>query len=242
MLSPHQQRMVAAVLPLTKRLAQRYSRYLPLTAETDDLEGYLHWGLLRAAQLYDPKHGVPFTHYATLRSLLVLRCALRDEWRHVRSRKDQERLGFLRKRFREESLCRKRPLTREEEAEIAGLDPFEYDDLRCRLAPRSIDSLDRKVCRKGGEQGLPSTVGDFVADTEAAGWEDRCLDRIVARQALSVLDEYDREIVWRHAGQGEPFSQIARDMGHQEQSVRKWYRAALKRVQAEAARLSGEAN
>lgn len=61
-MTPEQQALAAAHVPLANRIAARYSRQVP--READSILSAALWGLCLAARNFDPTRGVAFTSFA----------------------------------------------------------------------------------------------------------------------------------------------------------------------------------
>ncbi len=219
------ERIVLAHLPQVVRIAYRYGGYgLPLA----DLISEGNIGLLRAAELFDPTHGVPFTAYASVwikqrmhRAITAQARVVRiPVWRSQRLRKLDRLHADL-----DAELGRDTDL-----AELAERIGIPQDDLtRMSQEALQIDSLDD-----------PATPSPTAAMREGATPADRLLqqerDSEIAA-CLQGLDETEFQILTRRFGliPGQPpqsYRAMSGDFGKSREWIRKIGEGALQKLRA----------
>jgi RNA polymerase sigma factor for flagellar operon FliA len=145
----------------------------------DDLRGFGREGLLDAARSFDPRRGVPFSHWAALR----IRNGLIDGVRHWGL--SRRALGYL--RALEQTGAGWRP---NQEPQDAGTRRAQApddggDDLRALVPAAAIAPTDEEQAREGGGEPAPSPE-DLVAGAEL---------RRVLGELLKRLPDRERRLV-----------------------------------------------
>jgi RNA polymerase primary sigma factor len=192
------ERLVRGHLRMVVRIAHGYAGFgLPLA----DLIAEGNIGLMRAAELYEPRFGTKFANYAIVWIKQRIHRAITAQARAVRI--PMWRSQRLRKvaRLNDELLAQLgRPPREEELAERLG---FSADDLASVEADRiQVISLDAPLAPDGAAgDGLKETLPDArAADPDAALSRAELIDEMIA--ALHDLDDRELEVVAHKYGLG----------------------------------------
>ncbi len=225
-----QELLVRSHLRLVSSIAHQYGGYgLPLA----DIISEGNIGLIRAAELYDPKFGTKFSTYASVwikqrihRAITKMARAVRiPVWRSQRLRKVA--------RMNEElSSQLGRPATEGELAERLGLTTEEFDELQGdRL---QVSSLDAPL--SPGDESSDSAISGMADETTPDAFE-QVSDRELKEELISALHDLDdRELEVISAKYGlQPegsvsFREIGRRFGLSHEWVRRMAELALVKV------------
>ncbi len=152
--------------------------------EYDDLYGAGCVGLVKAASAFDTERGVKFSTYAVPVILGEIKRLFRDGGMIKVSRSVRE-LGMKLTRIREQfTLLHGREPTVSELAELANSDPEDVAEaLEVNLPPISL------TCSSEDDEGAQIDVAEPAPDSDL-------VDIISLRQALSALDEEDRQLLY----------------------------------------------
>lgn len=152
--------------------------------EYDDLYGAGCVGLVKAASAFDTERGVKFSTYAVPVILGEIKRPFRDGGMIKVSRSVRE-LGMKLTRIREQfTLLHGREPTVSELAELANSDPEDVAEaLEVNLPPISL------TCSSEDDEGAQIDVAEPAPDSDL-------VDIISLRQALSALDEEDRQLLY----------------------------------------------
>lgn len=180
----------------------------------DDLAAAGALALVTAADAYDPSRGVPFGAFARRRIL----GAFADEMRAMdwATRGARERIKSVTQTQEALSAGLGRASTIDEVAEAMGV-PRETVIEGLADAERTVQSLDETVTDR------------LTAEIEAPG--ERLLDEERIRHltaAVESLPERQREIIRRVYLQGEPVSEVAKDLGITHSAVSQQRSAAIR--------------
>ena len=159
-------------------------RFLGRGAEAEDLYQLGCLGFLKAVEGFDLDFGTQFSTYAVPKIAGEIRRFLRDDGAIKVSRSLKERSAAVRlMRARLSSALGREP-TVSELAEQLGLTPEEIAD--AENAAMEVESIHREC----GEEGF--TLENILTDTES---EERMLEKIALRQAISELPERERMVI-----------------------------------------------
>ncbi len=225
-----QELLVRSHLRLVASIAHQYGAYgLPLA----DVISEGNIGLIRAAELYDPKFGTKFGTYASVwikqrihRALTKMARVVKiPVWRSQRLRKVA--------RMNEElSAQLGRPATEEELAVRLGLTPEEFAELQGdRL---QVSSLDAPIV--AGDETSESTISRMVDETTPDAFS-QVSDRELKEELISALhdlDDRELEVISAKYGlQSEgsvSFRELGRRFGLSHEWVRRMSELALVKV------------
>lgn len=225
-----QRQLVEANLRLVVRIAHQYSGLgLPLA----DIISEGNIGLLRAAELYNPKFGTKFTTYASVWIKQRIHRAITSQARAVRIPVwRSQRLRKLTRLNDELSAQLGRTATDDELGENLGLSAEQMAALRGdRLQVISIDA----PIQAGDECDTP--LHEALPDENAVVPGQRLSEREIADEAMSCLHELDDrelEILSRKHGfhpEGEvSFRELGRRMGVSHEWVRRIAELAVVKI------------
>lgn len=159
-------------------------RFLGRGAEAEDLYQLGCLGFLKAVEGFDLEFGTQFSTYAVPKIAGEIRRFLRDDGAIKVSRSIKERSAAIRlMRARLSSALGREPTIREL-AEQTGFTPEEIAS--AEIATMEVESIHREC----GEEGF--TLENILTDSES---EERMLERIALRQAISELPERERTVI-----------------------------------------------
>jgi RNA polymerase sigma-B factor len=221
------ERLVEAHLALAEKLASRYRH----TSEPfDDLVQVARFGLLKAAQRWDPDRGVAFTSYAVPTIVGELRRHFRDHVWSVRPPRDVQEL-FLAVRRGREHLWQEigREPSAQELATRLGR-PLE-DVLEALEAGHAYDATSLDVPAHADEAD-GATRQDFIVDPRS---DLRSADERVAFEQLSaVLDDREREIIRLRFHEDLTQREIGERVGRSQMHISRLLRGALAKLRVAA--------
>lgn len=216
-------RLVELHRPLAASIARRYrDRGEPL----DDLVQVAEVGLIKAVERYDPQRGVTFATYATPTIAGELKRHFRDAtWAVSVSRRAKDLRSVVWSAIDELSQRLGRPPTVQEIAALIERSPEEVietiaaNDL---YRTRSLDWME-------SEETEQLSTGRLAADGDDP-CADAAIDRARVIDALSTLDERDRQIMaWRYFEECTQ-REIGDRLGIGQVQVSRLLRSALARV------------
>ena len=159
-------------------------RFLGRGAEAEDLYQLGCLGFLKAVEGFDLEFGTQFSTYAVPKIAGEIRRFLRDDGAIKVSRSLKERSAAVRlMRSRLNSALGREP-TVKELAEQLGLTAEEI--AVAENATQEVESIHREC----GEEGF--TLENILTDTES---EERMLEKIALRQAISELPEREKTVI-----------------------------------------------
>jgi RNA polymerase sporulation-specific sigma factor len=159
-------------------------RFLGRGAEAEDLYQLGCLGFLKAVEGFDLEYGTQFSTYAVPKISGEIRRFLRDDGAIKVSRSLKERSTSIRlMRSRLSSALGREPSLKEL-SEHLGLSPEEI--AVAETATMEVESIHREC----GEEGF--TLENILSDTES---EERMLEKIALRQAISELPDRERSVI-----------------------------------------------
>ena len=159
-------------------------RFLGRGAEAEDLYQLGCLGFLKAVEGFDPEYGTQFSTYAVPKISGEIRRFLRDDGAIKVSRSIKERSAVIRQTRSRLSAALGREPGLQELAEQTGFTPEEIAE--AETATREVES----IYRESGEEGF--TLENILSDTES---EERMLEKIALRQAISELPEREKSVI-----------------------------------------------
>ena len=194
-------------------------RYFGRGTEPDDLYQLGCVGFLKAVASFDPAYGTQFSTYAVPKIAGEIRRFLRDDGQVKVSRSLKERAAQVHQaRMRLTGSLGREPLVSELAAELA-LTPEEI------AAAETATSAAESIQRESGEEGF--SLEDVLCTD---GMEDRILESIALRDALSHLTERERLVVNLHYFHGLTQQKIASLLGVSQVQVSRIEKKALGRL------------
>ena len=177
-------------------------RFLGRGTEAEDLYQLGCLGFLKAVEGFDLEFGTQFSTYAVPKIAGEIRRFLRDDGAIKVSRTIKERSAAIRlMRSRLSSALGREP-TIAELAEQTGLTPEEI--AAAETATMEVESIHREC----GEEGF--TLENILTDTES---EERMLERIALKQAISELPERERTVIHLRYFHGLTQDRVAKVLG-----------------------------
>ena len=159
-------------------------RFLGRGTESEDLYQLGCLGFLKAVEGFDPEYGTQFSTYAVPKISGEIRRFLRDDGAIKVSRSIKERSAVIRQTRSRLSAALGREPGLQELAEQTGFTPEEIAE--AETATREVES----IYRESGEEGF--TLENILSDTES---EERMLEKIALRQAISELPEREKSVI-----------------------------------------------
>jgi RNA polymerase sporulation-specific sigma factor len=177
-------------------------RFLGRGADAEDLYQLGCLGFLKAVDGFDLEFGTQFSTYAVPKISGEIRRFLRDDGAIKVSRSIKERSVTIRQiRARLSSALGREPSLREL-SEHTGYTPEEI--AAAEAAVMEVESIHREC----GEEGF--TLENILTDTES---EERLLEKIALRQAITELPERERTVIQLRYFHGLTQDRIARVLG-----------------------------
>ena len=159
-------------------------RFIGRGTESEDLYQLGCLGFLKAVEGFDLNFGTQFSTYAVPKIAGEIRRFLRDDGAIKVSRSLKERSASIRiLRTRLSSALGREP-TLKELSDHLGLTPEEI--AMAETATMEVESIHREC----GEEGF--TLENILSDTES---EERMLEKIALRQAISELPEREKSVI-----------------------------------------------
>lgn len=177
-------------------------RFIGRGAEPDDLYQLGCLGFLKAVEGFDLEYGTQFSTYAVPKIAGEIRRFLRDDGAIKVSRSIKERSAAIRlMRSRLSSALGREP-TVQELAQHTGFTPEEI--ATAEAATMEVESIHREC----GEEGF--TLENILTDTES---EERMLEKIALRQAISELPDRERAVIGLRYFHGLTQDRVAKVLG-----------------------------
>ena len=177
-------------------------RFLGRGADAEDLYQLGCLGFLKAVDGFDLEFGTQFSTYAVPKISGEIRRFLRDDGAIKVSRSLKERSATIRQiRARLSSALGREPTLREL-SDHTGYTPEEI--AAAEAAVMEVESIHREC----GEEGF--TLENILTDTES---EERILEKIALRQAISELPEREKTVIQLRYFHGLTQDRVARVMG-----------------------------
>ena len=177
-------------------------RFLGRGAEAEDLYQLGCLGFLKAVEGFDLGFGTQFSTYAVPKIAGEIRRFLRDDGAIKVSRSLKERSAAVRLMRSHLSSALGREPTVRELAEQLGLTAEEI--ALAETATQEVESIHREC----GEEGF--TLENILTDTES---EERMLEKIALRQAISELPEREKTVISLRYFHGLTQDRVAKVLG-----------------------------
>jgi len=159
-------------------------RFLGRGTEAEDLYQLGCMGFLKAVEGFDLAYGTQFSTYAVPKISGEIRRFLRDDGAVKVSRSLKERASLIRSMRSQLASALNREPTIGEIARQTGFTPEEI--ALAETATAATESIQRET----GDEGF--SLEDILTDTES---EERMVERIALRQAISALPERERTVI-----------------------------------------------
>ena len=177
-------------------------RFLGRGTEPEDLYQLGCLGFLKAVEGFDLNYGTQFSTYAVPKIAGEIRRFLRDDGAIKVSRSLKEQSVLIRQTRSKLSNALGREPTIRELSEHTGLTAEEI--ALAETATQEVESIHRE----SGEEGF--TLENVLTDTES---EDRLLEKIDLRQAISELPERERTVIQLRYFHGLTQDRVAKVLG-----------------------------
>ena len=177
-------------------------RFIGRGTETEDLYQLGCLGFLKAVEGFDLNYGTQFSTYAVPKIAGEIRRFLRDDGAIKVSRTLKEQSVLIRQTRSSLSNAFGREPTIQELSVHTGLTPEEI--ALAETATAEVESIHRET----GEEGF--TLENVLTDTES---EDRLVERIALRQAISELPERERTVIQLRYYHGLTQDRVAKVLG-----------------------------
>lgn len=177
-------------------------RFLGRGAEAEDLYQLGCLGFLKAVEGFDPAYGTQFSTYAVPKIAGEIRRFLRDDGAIKVSRSIKERSAAIRQARASLSSALGREPSLQEVSAHTGFSPEEIAE--AEAATREVESIHRE----SGEEGF--TLEAILSDTES---EERMLEKIALRQAITELPEREKTVISLRYFHGLTQERIAKVLG-----------------------------
>jgi RNA polymerase sigma factor FliA len=225
------QRLLAAMLPLVKRMAFKIREHLPSYVEVDDLIGNGVLGLVDAVSKFDTTKRVKLESYARHR----VRGGILDGLRSVdpASRDLRHKNKKIQRLYRELEVKLGRPVNDEEIAAALGLSLGQWHSTLNEIQSVGLD-FGARILSAGPTSRRQPAEPALLAGDEADPF-DLCYrreQREILGRALSHLRERERQIITLYYQQELTMKQIAHRMNVDESRVSQLHSAALARLKA----------
>lgn len=219
------ERLVLGHMALALQLAKRFG---PRGMQSqDDVDQVACVALIKAVDGFDPTRGIRFSTYATAAILGALKRNLRDNTWSVRPTRSAHDLYLAMESSLDDltSQLRRRP-TVEELGECMGVSVEQVLQAQEVAGGRVASSLDRPP--PGGGESLGDNLGD----------EDSTLrlveERATLRSLMTVLSDYEREVVQHRFDNRMSQAKIAQELGVSQMHVSRVLRRALQKMREAA--------
>ncbi len=177
-------------------------RFLGRGTDAEDLYQLGCLGFLKAVEGFDLEFGTQFSTYAVPKISGEIRRFLRDDGAIKVSRSIKERSAAIRQMRAHLSSALGREPTLRELSDHSGYTPEEI--AAAEAAVMEVESIHREC----GEEGF--TLENILTDTES---EERLLEKISLRQAISELPEREKTVIALRYFHGLTQDRVARVLG-----------------------------
>lgn len=194
-------------------------RFTGRGVEMDDLYQLGCLGFLKAVEGFDPEFGTRFSTYAVPKIAGEIRRFLRDDGAIKVSRSIKEQATQIRSvRNRLTNVYGREP-TVAEISKHSGISP--EDIAMAELATQEVESIQKET----GTEGF--TLENVLTDTDS---EEKMLEKLALRQAISQLPERDRTVIDLRYFHGLTQDRIARFLGVSQVQVSRIEKKAIARL------------
>lgn len=196
-------------------------RFMNRGYDPDDLFQIGSIGLLKSVDKFDLSYDVKFSTYAVPMIIGEIQRFIRDDGTVKVSRSLKETGNKIRKTKDELSKKLGRAPTVQEIAEALELTPEEV--VHAQEASRAPSSIHETVYENDGD---PITLLDQISDESNVGW----FDKIALKEAIEVLDEREKLIVYLRYFKDQTQSEVAERLGISQVQVSRLEKKILKQM------------
>ena len=219
------EQLILEYAPLVKLVAGRLSMYLGYNVEYDDLVSYGIFGLIDAIDKFDPRKGIKFETYASLRIRgAILDQIRRNDWipRTIRQRQKQ-----IEKAMKDIEAETGRPASDEEIAKALGIGDDELLEWQSQMKLTNVVSLN-EFMESGSEVAGDSAMGRHYETPEEAMDQSELKQMLV--EALDMLTEKERSVVVFYYYEELTLKEIANILGVTESRISQLHTRALEKM------------
>lgn len=225
-------KLVEDNIHLVENVVRKIAPGLPANMARDELVSEGIMGLIEAAQKFDPSKGIKFEHWAEIR----IRGAIIDYLRKtdVLSRSSRLMVKQIANAIKELQNRLGREPTDEEVAKELGISLEEYHIELERISNLSAISLDEVVFDRGSSEGklLYELISDENVKDPFKVAENLNLRKII-ENALSKLDDREREIIKMYYLDGFHMKEISKRLNVSESRISQIHSKALLKLRKE---------
>ncbi|MBR3306337.1 MAG: FliA/WhiG family RNA polymerase sigma factor [Lachnospiraceae bacterium] len=219
------EQLILEYAPLVKLVAGRLSMYLGYNVEYDDLVSYGIFGLIDAIDKFDPRKGIKFETYASLRIRgAILDQIRRNDWipRTIRQRQKQ-----IEKAMKDIEAETGRPASDEEIAKALGIGDDELLEWQSQMKLTNVVSLN-EFMESGSEVAGDSAMGRHYETPEEVMDQSELKQMLV--EALDMLTEKERSVVVFYYYEELTLKEIANILGVTESRISQLHTRALEKM------------
>ncbi|MCR4641449.1 MAG: FliA/WhiG family RNA polymerase sigma factor [Lachnospiraceae bacterium] len=219
------EKLILEYAPLVKLVAGRLSMYLGYNVEYEDLCSYGIFGLIDAIDKFDPRKGIKFETYASLRIRgAILDQIRKNDWipRTIRQRQRQ-----LEAAMRDIETEQGRPATDEELAAALGISDDELLDWQSQMKLTNVVSLN-EFMESGSEVAGDSSMGAHFQSPEEVMGNTELKEMLM--EALDLLTEKERSVILFYYYEELTLKEIAGILGVSESRISQLHTRALEKM------------
>ena len=219
------EKLILEYAPLVKLVAGRLSMYLGYNVEYEDLCSYGIFGLIDAIDKFDPRKGIKFETYASLRIRgAILDQIRKNDWipRTIRQRQRQ-----IEAAIRDIETEQGRPATDEELAAALGITDDELLDWQSQMKLTNVVSLN-EFMESGSEVAGDSSMGAHFKSPEEVIGNAELKEMLMG--ALELLTEKERSVILFYYYEELTLKEIANILGVSESRISQLHTRALEKM------------
>ncbi len=219
------EKLILEYAPLVKLVAGRLSMYLGYNVEYEDLCSYGIFGLIDAIDKFDPRKGIKFETYASLRIRgAILDQIRKNDWipRTIRQRQRQ-----IEAAMRDIETEQGRPATDEELAAALGITDDELLDWQSQMKLTNVVSLN-EFMESGSEVAGDSSMGAHFKSPEEVVGNAELKEMLMG--ALDLLTEKERSVILFYYYEELTLKEIASILGVSESRISQLHTRALEKM------------
>ncbi len=219
------EKLILEYAPLVKLVAGRLSMYLGYNVEYEDLCSYGIFGLIDAIDKFDPRKGIKFETYASLRIRgAILDQIRKNDWipRTIRQRQRQ-----IEAAMRDIETEQGRPATDEELAAALGITDDELLDWQSQMKLTNVVSLN-EFMESGSEVAGDSSMGAHFKSPEEVIGNAELKEMLMG--ALELLTEKERSVILFYYYEELTLKEIANILGVSESRISQLHTRALEKM------------
>lgn len=221
------EKLIIEYSPLVKLVAGRLVMYLGYNVEYEELCSYGIFGLIDAIDKFDPRKGIKFETYASLRIRgAILDQIRKNDWIPRTIRQRQKQLDTAIKDIEAQTG---RPATDEEIAAALGISDDELTDWQSQMKLTNVVSLN-EFMESGAEVAGDSSMGGHFASPEEV-MEDSELKEMLA-ESLELLTEKEKSVILFYYYEELTLKEIASILEVSESRISQLHTKALQKMRS----------